>query len=425
MSTFLLGLVFVRPLGLSLLVLPAVLLVLALRRGRPRTVATGTFDLWDFGVHGHGRKQRRFPPPGIWLAALALLCGALALAGPREESGGGVTWRVVLDARPSMELPAPGGASTGESRADRGVREAAALLAELGTGADRVEWSSPGRPTMLLEVGGTPPAEWHASPFVGEPVVPSAVDRPGTLFVTDLVPPGGLAQSGLVAVGADACPGPVGVEGSDLVVWNGEGLERKPDAAPRRSVLIRGQEPQVLTRILEAWSEARGLGLTRSEEDASERALILAFQGEEQPTRFRVGRDGWSARATVAGFLDAADGRTGWLFAGAGDDCIVDARPGELRSTLTEMGEPGGDPASFAVSWSALLDDACSRLAGAVSLAERSRSGPPASRSPEPAPRVSGSGSGGLMDAWLTLAAVLALAAAVVVSERPGVFGRS
>lgn len=422
-----LALVLARPLGALALLLPLALLWAA-RRARPAARVTGTAALWPEGPPPGGRERRRRPPLATWLAALALALGALALAGPRPSSAARL-WTVVVDTRPSLglALAAGGAGEPGATRAAWGMARARELVGERARRADRVRWIARGAPELVLSPAQLPPPGWWpAQEPLGEPAPFELHDAPGVLVVTDLAPVPALARAGWVASGASPLPGPIAADGADLLVWDGAELRREPGAAAGRTLVVeRGAGaaalPAVLERLLEAWSDARGIARAPQRTPAS--ALVLELAGDAGRAAAVVcGRDGWSARGMASALPEPAqdEPRERWLEASADDGarwCAVDARAGRVRSSLVELAEPAGDPAAFAVSWAELLDRACLPPAGVVPLAERQRQGARAERAPLEPPPSAGE-RGGDLDAWLAAGCALVFLAALAAARR-------
>ena len=97
---------WVHPTGLWALVLPIVLALLSLRRGKPSSLHLGTVRLWrDLTGESEGARVRRHLPLARVLLIGALVAGGLALGGPRlKKPSIQKTWHVVLDTRPTMFL---------------------------------------------------------------------------------------------------------------------------------------------------------------------------------------------------------------------------------------------------------------------------------------------------------------------------------
>ena len=190
----------------------------------------------------------------------------------------------------------------------------------------------------------------------------------------------------------------------------------------------------MLARLLRAWAPEQGL--EPADAPAPGAAVALRVEGPAPGgpphAEATAGRDGWSApgrfdprgaRLDLGGEGDrgSAEWRT-WLAAAPGPGAdpvpLVAWAPGRVRVAWSELEEPVGDPAAFAVSWADLLERACLPVPGAVPLEHRLGAGearlePP--REPPPARPPEGARAGPVpLDAWLAaLAAAAALAALV------------
>lgn len=414
-----------RPAGTWALLAPLVLLLFLRLRNRPPERVTGTLALWrqvTEGVPRTARLARHAIPPWGWVCVLALLAGALALAGPRPAP---VTvaraWRVVVDPTPSLGLAwraAPGpDVPESETRLDRALAAARAWLAAHAASTDRVRWSRPGEDDLELAPDEAPPPAWLAPrPFASAPD-PRLHDEPGTLWITDRAPDLELENLGVFASGGAAVHGPVAVDGRDRIDWDGERLVTLASVLPPgrlvRESPREGAWPGVLRRLLDVWADVRGFEVV---DDAGTRATdrqrltvrLEAGAGEERTAT--LGRDGWHApgtwRAPLAGGAATSDV---WL-AGPADGALVRGEPGVVRVALVELGEPDGDPAAFAVSWGRLLDRWTLPPDAVVALSERADAGEPLTRAPAfpGGADAEAEGSAHELDAWLAaLAAVL------------------
>ena len=439
------GMEWARPPGLWALVLPLLLLLVARLRTRPPARATGTLSLWRQVVGETtptGAAARPRPPLSLWLAVLALVVGAVALAGPRfRASAAAVEWTVVVDHSPSLSLPwtGPDGAPdpAGRTRLGRGLDEGEALLAPLLAPDDRVRWLSSARPPLELAPGERPPAAWWAPPpwFAPSPTW-TLHDLPGTLWVTDVPPAFPPADAGYVAVGGGAIPGPVGVSGRDLVLWDGAALREEPGAVgERRVAVVPGPDgsavPPLLADLFREWAAGRGFTVLAPPGPApAGMVLELAPLGEGPAgSPVTAGRDGWFLTGMVAdvpgggtdedaGSDPAARSWLGTVGAAGGTVPLVEASPGGVRVAWRgDALRAAGDPAAFAVSWSRLFDHQVLPPAGIVPLAERRAAGAAASHPPTVPPRRAEARAahlarGDRLHAWLAAAsALLALAA--------------
>lgn len=333
------GLEWTRPLGLLALALPIAVLLASRLLARPAEIATGTLDVWKRVLAARPRdatRSRLRIPPAVWLLAVGLALGALALAGPRRPTSASRELRVLVDRSPSMGLPLGTG-----TRRDRAVAMARAWIGENAPGAS-VEW---------LE---------RRDSFGPED------DRAETLWVTDAAPRPPPQRAGFVASGGDAVPGAIAVDGTTRFDWDGDRIVEVPGAAPKRRVGVSGALPKPIADVLAAWAEARGAIVGEGGD-----SLVLATSGSGPRRDVQVARDGWSARAVAAG---APSALATWL-EDAEHRALVSYAPGRIESSIVSMSDPEGDPAAFAVSWARLFDDAVLAPPGVVELGERRGAG--------------------------------------------------
>ncbi|MEM7309239.1 MAG: hypothetical protein AAF682_21320, partial [Planctomycetota bacterium] len=266
-----LTLVWSRPAGLAALLLPLLLLLLARVRTKPPVLATGTLSIWKAvsdALPREARSHRPRIPLAIFVLALALALGAVALAGPRFEAPAGRrTWTVLVDQAPSTALPwraeagEPGG-GLAESRIERALAEARRGLAEAAQPGDRVRWVGAAAAPLDLAAGEEPPAEWFAPPPVATPrPVLARYDRPGTLLVSDRPPTPEPRRAGWFASGGAAVHGPVSADREGLWVWDGERVERRAGATELGRVALdetRARLPGPVRAVVEDWAAPRG-----------------------------------------------------------------------------------------------------------------------------------------------------------------------
>ena len=375
------GLEWTRPLGLVALLLPLLVWLLSIRPGKPRPLASGTVSLWRRlqGASRGERRLRRVPPARRWLLA-ALVCGALALGGPRRARHPvAPTWRVLIDATPSMFLPLAGGGT----RIEAAVAALRSLARQRGA---HLSWQRAGtgeapRPEL--------PDEWLAAPLPGAREVRfEAYDQPGTVWLTDRAGELAPRYAGLCASGGEAVPGPVDVTGGRLLIWDGEELVEGDPVAPRRVAFDPALPPAVLA-ALRAWALSRGWTLEGSGRPALELSGVSG--GSVYPVQ--AARDGWSltgrgrAAPRSAGWEGLSEGASEggaaletWLVGERTDaDApllpLVTAGAGRVWVGLVEMQEAGGDSAAWAVSWGRLFDRVCLPPPGVVPLTERAAAG--------------------------------------------------
>lgn len=422
MTAALLAGAFAWPPGLLLLAIPAALWIAVRRRRAPRREATGTLELWrlaDGAAASRGARARRRRPPGLALLCASLVCGALALAGPRRGAATPAVRRLLLDRSPSMYLPWNGGDAR---RIDRALDAARASLRDGAGAGDEVRWVAWDGEAFVERSGAQPPAAWLRAPTAPLPPPPwERADRAGWTWITDAAPAVGRRRAGLCASGGAAVGGPVAYHDGVRTVWDAGGLHGEP-AAEARTLFAAAEVPRPVRELARAWAAARGVGST---EDPSAASLRLRGSAAPPAAGGVVGaeRDGWSAGGP-AGALGAvthdaqrAEGSETWLAAPDGRALVV-WRPGSIEVAWRDPLEVAGDPAAFAVSWSALFDAALPPPAGIVAWAERQDAGAPLSAPGTARASASPAGSGadgvggGPWSAWLAgLACLLAVAA--------------
>jgi len=404
-----------RPELAPLLLLAPLVLWLARRAARPPDVPIGTFELWQDVEELHGRAARaeRRVPAWAWAAALACLWAALAAVGPRApERPVGRTFTVWLDLSPSMHLPLGAG-----TRLDSALRTLGEVLARELAPGDRVRWRAQARAPLELVARELPRLEWLASAPAGEPEPDwAAEDAPGTLWVTDRAPDVARTRAGLIASGGPAVPGAIAGDGRELVFVDAAGQLTRVASPAEVGVLVRGAVPAVLQRALRAWAEARGYALEAHADGA--RLVLEAAEAEEGecvlfgPGYRAVGRGGapeGTARGEEALWSVSGDaGRT---------RVALHARPGRLRVHLSELGEPEGDPAAFALACGRLFDRLALPRVEVVPLAERAAAGTAVVALGEP-PEPAAEREPSRFEALAAGLAALAAACAVVLATR-------
>jgi hypothetical protein len=383
-----------RPAALVALILPLAVLVGARLFDRPEEVATGTLDIWErlraARPPNPGRARRRIPL-AVWILALGLSLGAVALAGPRMRAPETTrSFRFLVDVSPSMNLPL-----AKASRRERALAMALAWLGREQPGA-RVEWME--RP----------------QPFGAED------DEPDAVWVTDRAPIPPPRRAGFFASGGPAVPGPIAVDGSTRFDWDGARIVEVAGGAPKRRVEVHGALPPPIARFLDAWAGARGAVVAAVGDDRP----ALVFHGAPPsssgtPATFEAGRDGWTATGAALGSAPSSDGEgplATWL-ADASGRALVSTGAGRVHCPWTSMDEPRGDPAAFAVSWAQLLDNSVLPPAGVIELGERLAAGEEASAAPSTAePSGSSGGAAPPIDAWLAAAALLCTLGALALA---------
>ena len=404
-----------RPEGLWLLALPILLLLLTRLTSRPPTMATGTLEIWKQIAAGGGSDGRRLQhrvPLSIWILALGLCAGALALGDPRPVQAARVqSVTCVVDTSPSMFLPLGNG-----TRLERAAALAQDWLSANTTDEDEVKWVRFVGGVGETERSATLPAAWQVAPRASEGEVRwSDWDQVGTLWLSDQVPSDENVAAVLIASGGEAVPGMVAASGTARFDWNGVGIEKVDEGAEAGTVSWSAKDAERLApEVLEfarIWATQRGFTVgTAADASTGDRRLELRAGGGQAEAAL-LGRDGWRFEGQAT-YLAPGTG-TVWLSGDAGE--VVRSSPGLIECGLTHAAGLGGDTAAFAVSWAELFDRAVLPPRGAVSVSERSDAG-------EEIVRVGSLGSGltsqapssdGVLPAaWLaTCAFVLALLA--------------
>jgi hypothetical protein len=222
------------------------------------------------------------------------------------------------------------------------------------------------------------------------------------VWLTDRAPAVQPARASVVAAGGAAVPGPIGARGADLVVWDGGATRVEPGAAGARRVRT-VDVPEPLERFVLAWAGARGVEVVTA---PPEELVVSGAAPGADDARARVGAHGWEAEVRFrSGGVSAEAGESVRL--ASGGLALVAAAPGRVRTALTAMEEPAGDPAAFALWWGPLLDGALAPPAGVVPLAERLDAGAPSTHVGAPPERAAAAAGGGRAATWLALAGAL------------------
>jgi len=435
------------PAALALVVLPVLLYVAARRYARERVETTGTVEIWRRVVESRpvaAPRARRGVPPWIRAACVALALGALALARPRPEViADDTTLEIVVDRSPSMYLPmSPSGVATSwpassssgstssssnpnpnpnangapaRTRLDAALDAARAEIARRDPA--RVAWidaSAPGR----REVGREMPREFARAPRVPRAEVEFAAhDRPGVLWITDRAPAVSPRHAGVSASGGGPVTGPVAARHDVWLTWDGTRLIERAGAEARARVRLDPRLPEPIVAVARIWAETRGVRVVETDEDMEREDVELDVRrgSPGAPRAALVGRDGWTARATVEGSAPTSDADGAldpWptdvegVDAGGGE--IVTHGPGRVVIAMASMDEPRGDPAAFAVSWSRLLSQSLLAPVGCVGVDERADAGDAAWIAPRPTVARAGEESN-----WTAILAIAACVAAV------------
>jgi aerotolerance regulator-like protein len=414
-----------RPFGLAALAIPVLVLLLARRSRTPPVVPTGTLELWrgaaQESASGAARASRWSWPLILCLASLCL--GALALAGPRFDRREPPVWRIVVDQSPSMFLPwaAPGattasGSEGAPTRIAKALATTLQLLDERAVPGDRRAWyrdTLDGPPPIR---GTRPPDAWLRAPRTPQPDPPfERFDQPDTLWLTDRAPASPPLNAGVCASGGAPVPGSVSNAGGKGLAWDGAQLAESP-VVLARELAIDERVPPELRRFLGLWAEGRSLALASA--PGPNTVLEISVSANDPFERVRATRDGWHGvgeAASTGALVFFEDGRVAraWLTAEDSSKALVTVAPGRIDVAFRTFSSLDSDPASFAVSWSKLLDSALIPANGVVALAERLAAGEPLARAPrsDEESRAALSELDPSPTAWLaTLCALLAMA---------------
>jgi len=392
-----------RPWALALLAVPVVLILLALRHRARHVVATSDLEVWRASEARGAASRPRLPTRAsvaLVLALLALVCAAMAIAGPRGNASR-VQWTCVLDTSASMSL-VDGDVTRGARAIDSALQLAERQGAEL-------RWIAP---AFRVESFDRAARAWPPD-GIARPTSFAAWDVPGALWITDAIPANRPRFAGFSASGGAAVPGPVAVVGADRIDWDGAQLVRRVGAAPRRFIEVAGasldppREP--IERVLDAWISARGLELAPPGLDAQLDIVLRVRVGNAAGPEFVAGRDGWRASGRALGGARTAELESAGLlepWISADGEALVASAPG-LVVVGWSPGEPD-DPAAFAVSWARLFDACVTSPRGVVPLDERVAAGAAAAEPPTDPAR-----GDALNATWIlgALAALLALGA--------------
>lgn len=403
-SFALLGVEFAAPWALAALAIPAFVLLLARDTDAPPRFFTGAFELWlRLGARRltEVSVRERGIPPHVWLFAAGLATAVLALAGPRPAwDAPREPWRALVDRSPSMYLSLDAGLGV-ETRLSAALRLAASVRSDADGDAAGVLWIDASANPPEIVLARTPPDAWLVPPRAPRAQLDwSRFDDTGALWITDDARALAPARASFAASGGPAVPGPVARRGSVRADWDGAQLREVLDAEHTSRVALDARVAEDVQRFVRAWAEARELAVVPLEGDtAHSSAVVLELRsapardvvapGSERAAP--IGRDGWTANArwsTAAPLEDGEGALESWLATRDGTP-LVTAGPGRVHVALTALEEIAGDPASFAVSWSALCDGASLPGVGVVSLAERADAGGAQVRRQAPPPFAS------------------------------------
>lgn len=330
------------------------------------------------------RGARLRPPPDAACAAAALCAAGLALGWPQAGAERGPRrWTVQVDASPSLYLPWAADGELPESgaptRLERALDRTAAELERVVARDDRLLWRRVVDGRVQVHEGRACPPPWLEPPEVPQAPPPwEALDLPGHLWVSDDLhdPPPRSARA--ILSGGAAVPGPVAALGRGRLTGTPGGLQVDAEAYPAPRLALQGIALSgALARVLDAWRAARGVEPATGPPAELVLALATTERAAELPRR--AAGPGWTWEFSAAsGPLQG----TPWLADEHGT--LVAWTAGRIELAGLPTGEPQGDPAAFAASWSDLLDGACLAPPGVVSTAERAAAGAPRVLGPDP-----------------------------------------
>jgi hypothetical protein len=379
------ALVFDAPAWLALLALPLALAWWTARNAAAPDEPTGALELWraaQLEAPHSARGARRWPLRTLCaLAALAAACLALAEPVWRPEAGP-VVWRVVVDARAALGLPAPSeaaGSVAGQTRAQRASALAAHALERVLEPGDRSEWWLVSG-EHVLATSSTLPADWpplheqlcgHSAPAW------ERYDELGTLWVSDCGAELAPRHAGLAASGASVTPGVVARWPGRALDWNGRETAELTESAPLVALALDARRGP-LGRALAAWCSARGVTLCDPAACGDAAALRVEFAALDAGERSVGGSAGWSL-AGRSGVLAPSVRPHSVLLAEEGPRArpLLRVARGQVECALEPDAELSGDGAAFAITCAEAFDRALLPVAPVVALEERQRSEAP------------------------------------------------
>ena len=368
------GWAFARPAGLVALGLVLVIVLASLLRRdaspeEPRPLGTARFLDDAEGESERGPRLRL--PPSRLAAILAVVLGALALAGPVPPVVEDPPVRLValVDRSPSMHLPVDPGAPAGPTR----VEAAAAALRDAAAGA----WAEAfGRDVLLawreadgggaaVESGALPPALARPPEIPRDEPRWAALDRAGVVWVTDRAPGAAPRSAGVSASGGASAPGPVGwTRAGPLVETSNGHVEVRPGAAPAPTARVEAAVDAAVAGVVRARAADRGVALL----DGADGAGLVVEVGSAGGAAGSVVGAGWSAPAE-----------------GAGAGAPWSVSPGRVALGFRALRAAPSDPVAFASELADALDAALVLPPQYVPRAERTAAGA-ASLAPPQAP---------------------------------------
>jgi len=370
------------PAWLALLALPLALAWWTARSAVAPDEPTGALELWraaQLEAPHAARGAWRWSPRTVFaLAGLVAACLALARPVWRPRSGP-VVWRVIVDARAALGLPAPTELdvrAASQTRAQRVLALAAGALERVLEQGDRVEWRLVSG-EHVLATSSMLPSDWppldeqrcgHSAPTW------ERYDELGTLWVTDCGAALEPRHAGLAASGAAPTPGVVTRWPGRAVEWNGSASVELDEPAPLVALALDARRGP-LGRALAAWCSARGASLCDPATCGDAAALRIEFATLDADERGAGARAGWRLAGRFGALAPSARPHS-VLLAEDGPRArpLLRVERGRVESALEPDAELSGDGAAFAVSCAEAFDRALLPIAPVVALDERQRS---------------------------------------------------
>ena len=355
-----------------------------LRRVAPAPAEwTGALAIWKRvplteEQSGSRARERRAIPWSVRAALCALSLGCLALADPVKHTAllGRQTWTLVLDRSPSMFLPLDTSADS-RTRIATAVEQASRLCERSGVPAQAREWAVYDQDGVRTSRSALPPQEWLSPDWGHAAATPwPSLDAPGTLWISDCAPEVEPLFAGLLLTGAVPIPGPVADLGEDCWRFDGERLTRAAWESERAGVQLGAGLPADIATLATLWARSRGLSIVASGRPASLKLTCVPVAGPL--LEGRLVRGTWAVRATASAPPQGEDLRP-WASFEASEGMRftgVSWRPGEVLLAVADFDGASADPATVALDWIELFEEACRPDASVVALALRLRRGP-------------------------------------------------
>lgn len=377
---------------------------------------TGAVDVWRSLAPEAPRAARR---SWRWSARVLLTVGALtsallALAGPRTTPRESPTsWRVVVDASPSMAWQ-DGGAT---ARGERAIALARRVLAGVLEPGDDVQWQLVSAERVLERASEPDPRWWGAQTARLSLERPrwSAFDEPGVVWVTDRGEELLSRHAGVCASGEAKSEGVIASWPGSHLWGSGEAWTAQPASRAPRVALDVGYRSSAIGRASVAWARARGVDLVEAR-DPAEVELSIEFAPSTPLARRAAGaREGWRLEGSAAELGSGTPLDETWLAdVQERSRLLVRAARGRVECALAVDHVIAGDSAAFVVSWAELLDRVLLPVQVTVPLDALLVRSMPVERAPQRPLDEQRSASQPLAHVFAACAAVLALFAAVV-----------